>query len=166
MVRRYYAQTVIGNRSTGASLDTYIQIAVPANVNCRVMRVHFADGDGTSTTVIAEASIRIQLLETSTTMAGTSSSFTPIKRDPNGPDASCTVLVRDTSTVDNTAGTEVRRFLQIIMRNDIGEWEYVARDPEDALTLLGSASTFFCVVISKNGTAVRQKTVSVVWEEF
>lgn len=165
MARVYSAFTVAGNRATSNSDDVYIQLAVPAGVNARIKRVNYVDGDGTSTGLIAESSIRIKLLQTSTTASGTPTAFTPVSRDATGPAAACTVLVRDTSTEDNSPGTITTTFDHISIRN-IMNWEYIPRDQLDCITLIGSSTTFFCVVCSKNGTGVRQKTVSLVWEEF
>lgn len=91
--------------------------------------------------------------------------FTPIKRNPNTSASACTVKIRTVSTDANTNGTIVRTFDQIAPRN-LFNFEWTARDLTDAITINGSANTFFEIVVSKSGTSVVIKTVSVVWEEF
>lgn len=165
MARVYSALTSVANRGIDSQDDTYIEIKVPANVTIRIKRISFADGAGTNTALILESGIRIKLLETSTTFAGTSTAYTPVKRNPNTSASACTVKIRATATQANTNGTIVRTFDQIAPRN-LFVFEWTARDLTDAITINGSASTFFAIVISKSGTAVQVKTVSVTWEEF
>ena len=162
MARVYSALASVGNRAISSQDDTYIEINIPSNVTIRVKRVFFADGAGTNTALIAESGIRIKLLECSTTMTG-GSAFTPVKRNPNGPASACTVKVRTLATDTNTNGTIVRTHDQIAPRN-LFTFEWTARDLGDAITINGPA--FFDLVVSKSGTAVQVKTVSVTWEEF
>ncbi len=165
MARVYSALASVGNRATANADDTYIEIKVPANVTIRIKRITFTDGAGTNTALIVESGIRIKLLETSTTFVGTSVAFTPIRRNPNTSASACTVKIRNTATQTNTNGTIVRTFDQIAPRN-LFTFEWTARDLTDAITINGSATTFFALVVSKSGTAVQVKTVSVTWEEF
>jgi hypothetical protein len=164
MARVYSALASVGNRATSNQDDCYIEIKVPANVTIRIKRVAFADGAGTNATLISESGIRIKLLETSTSMA-LGSAFTPIRRNPSTSTSACTVKVRTVATDANTPGTIVRTFDQIAPRN-LFTFEWTARDLTDTITINGSASTFFDLVVSKSGTSVQVKTVSVVWEEF
>jgi hypothetical protein len=164
MARVYSALASVGNRATSNQDDTYIEIKVPADVTIRIKRISFADGSGTNTALIAESAIRIKLLETSTTMTG-GAAFTPVKRNPNTSSSACTVKVRTLATDTNTNGTIVRTFDQISLRN-LFTFEWTARDLTDAITINGSATTFFDLVVSKSGTSVQVKTVSVTWEEF
>jgi hypothetical protein len=164
MARVYSALASVGNRAVSNQDDTYIEIKIPANVTIRIKKITFADGAGTNTALIAESGIRIKLLETSTSMA-LGSAFTPIRRNPNTSTSACTVKVRTVATDVNTPGTMVRTFDQIAPRN-LFIFEWTARDLTDAITINGSASTFFDLVVSKSGTSVVVKTVSVTWEEF
>lgn len=165
MARVYSAWVSIGNRAVDSQDDTYIEIKVPAGVTIRIKKVTFADGAGTNTALILESGIRIKLLETSTTMAGTTAAFTPVRRNPNTSASACTVKIRNLATTVNTPGTIVRTCDQIAPRN-LFVFEWTAIDLDNTITINGSANTFFEIVVSKSGTAVQVKTVSVVWEEF
>ncbi len=164
MARVYSALASVGNRTATSSSDCYIEIKVPPDVTIRIKRVTFADGAGTNIALISESNIRIKLLETSTSMLG-GAAFTPIRRNPNTSASACTVKVRTLDTDTNTNGTIVRTIDQISVRN-LFTFEWTAIDLTDAITINGSANTFFDLVVSKAGTAVQVKTVSVVWEEF
>lgn len=91
--------------------------------------------------------------------------FTPICRNPNTSASACTVKTKNVSATTATGGTVVTMFTQIALRN-IYEYEFVARDNWDAITINGSATTFFEIIISKPGTAIINRTVHLVWEEF
>lgn len=140
--------------------DVFIEVKAPVSTSFKVKRVRVGFSDGTATAGV-DNNFRIKLMRWDTTTAGTSTAFTPIKRDANSPAAVSTVKIKSGTTA-LALGTINIETIDIIGPNGRALYEWLARDDQDKIVV--KPASLFAVVLSS--AVISQKfTVSVDIEE-
>jgi hypothetical protein len=96
-----------------------------------------------------------------TTTGGTSSAFTPIKKNANASAAAATVKIKSGTTALALGTTNVET-VDIIGPNGRALWEWVARDDDDMIQV--KAAGLFAVVLA-SPVASQKFSVTVEWVE-
>jgi hypothetical protein len=147
------------NTSTNTD-DTFVELNATSGLQFRVKRVRVGYSDGTATAGV-DNHYRIKLYRWDTTTAGSSSSFTAIKRNANQAAATTTCKIKNGTTALALGTTNVE-IVDTICPNGRALYEWLARDEEDMIVV--KPASFFGVVIASS--VVSQKfSVSVDWLE-
>ena len=157
---QYTANVQATSNSVANTEDVFIEVKAATGVVFKVKRVRVGFSDGTATAGV-DNHFRIKLARWDTTTAGTSSAFTPIKRNINLNAATSTCKIKSGTTA-LALGTGNVETLDLIAPNGRALYEWLARDDDDMWVV--KAASCFAVVIQSS--VVSQKfTASCDWVE-
>jgi hypothetical protein len=147
--------TATSNTSTNTD-DVFLELTAPASTQFKVKRVRVGFSDGTATAGV-DNHFKVKLYRWDTTTGGSSSAFTPVRRNANAPAAVVTVKTKTTTTALALGTTNVT-IIDAIAPNGRALYEWLARDDDDMIVV--KAAGLFAVVIA-SGVASQKFMVSV-----
>jgi|SRR6266487_962075 len=157
---QYVANVQATSNTTINTEDVFIELTAPASTTIKIKRVRVGFSDGTSTAGV-DNHFRVKLLRYDTTTAGSSTAFTPIKRNQNSPAAVATCKIKTGATA-LALGTGTVTIIDLIAPNGRALYEWLARDDDDMIVT--KAAGLFAVVI-QSAVASQLFTASVDWVE-
>jgi hypothetical protein len=157
-----YTANVQATSNTSANTeDVFIELDTPANVSVKIKRVRVGYSDGTATAGV-DNHFRVKLVRWDTTTGGSSTAFTPVKRNANATASILTTCKIKTTTTALALGTGNIIVVDLIAPNGRALYEWLARDDDDMIVTTPGGC--FAVVIQSS--VVSQKfTVSCDWVE-
>lgn len=123
--------------------DLFTEIKGATGTLCKIKRVRVGFSDGTATAGV-DNHFRVKLVRYDTTTAGTTSAFTPVAVNANGPAATSTVKNKSGTTACALGTTNVV-VIDLISINGRALYEWLARDDDDMIVIKPAAC--FCVAI-------------------
>lgn len=157
---QYTANVQATSNVTINTEDVFIEVKAPASVTIKTKRIRVGFSDGTATTGV-DNHFRVKFARWDTTTAGTSSTFTPVKRNGNAPPAVATCKIKSGTTA-LALGTTNIEVVDIISPNGRALYEWLARDDDDMIVV--KPATCIAVVI-QSAVASQKFTASIDWVE-
>lgn len=157
---QYTTNVQATSNSVANTDDVFVELKAPSAITIKVKRVRVGFSDGTATAGV-DNHFRIKLMRWDTTTAGTSTAFTPIKRNANAPisvlpaSGSCKIKSGTTALALGTTNVET---VDIVSPNGRALYEWLARDDDDMIVV--KPASCFAVVLASAVTA-QKFTVSV-----